>query len=405
MWHGDYHTNYNIQQPFWGFHASNHPELVEPFFEIMDHFHYLGSKIARDYCGTRGCFIQLSSYPMTMEHDPIPTSPMSRMPYMTGWVPELFWRHFLYTNDIEFLKSRAYPFIRDCALFYTDFLSLGKDGLYHAFPSCWGEEGFDGDVDTSTDALQTIEYAASCLSMALQAAEVLGIDPDLQKAWKERISKLAPGRGENEWRPLPEANDNRHRQFNVPAFRPGENYRFPNRWPFAKRWWGWIDKLVISLIRDVRNGRFNESDYHDLLKVIHRWRHPNGLLWAMPERFYGSCGGWFEILGIIMPLQEMMLQSWDGVIRIFPVWVGETIAQFENLRAEGAFLVSAGYNNGITYVRIESLSGTACVLLNPWPSKKVKVVDSNTKKTIIEADTDILKFDTQPGSKYQLMCN
>ena len=34
-WHGDYHTNYNIQQTFWGAYAANHCELAEPYDRLI----------------------------------------------------------------------------------------------------------------------------------------------------------------------------------------------------------------------------------------------------------------------------------------------------------------------------------------------------------------------------------
>jgi hypothetical protein len=61
-------------------------------------------------------------------------------------------------------------------------------------------------------------------------------------------------------------------------------------------------------------------------------------------------------------LQDMMLQSWGGLISIFPavpsVWKD---AVFHNLCAEGAFLVSAERKEGKTiWIRIKSLAGEPC---------------------------------------------
>ena len=61
-------------------------------------------------------------------------------------------------------------------------------------------------------------------------------------------------------------------------------------------------------------------------------------------------------------LHEMLLQSWGGKIRIFPAipaaWRDVTI---HNMRAEGAFLVSAVRRDGKTqWVRITSLAGEPC---------------------------------------------
>jgi hypothetical protein len=61
-------------------------------------------------------------------------------------------------------------------------------------------------------------------------------------------------------------------------------------------------------------------------------------------------------------IQTMLLQSWGDTLRIFPAgpaaWPD---AVFHNLRAEGAFLISARRSAGNTqWVRIQSLAGEPC---------------------------------------------
>jgi hypothetical protein len=61
-------------------------------------------------------------------------------------------------------------------------------------------------------------------------------------------------------------------------------------------------------------------------------------------------------------LQDMLLQSWGNKINIFPavptIWKD---AVFHDLRAEGAFLVSANRKDGNTeWVRVKSLAGEPC---------------------------------------------
>jgi hypothetical protein len=61
-------------------------------------------------------------------------------------------------------------------------------------------------------------------------------------------------------------------------------------------------------------------------------------------------------------LQDMLLQSWGGKLRVFPgvsdKWQDVT---FDKLRGEGAFLVSASRRNGKTqWIRVESLAGEPC---------------------------------------------
>ena len=160
--------------------------------------------------------------------------------------------------------------------------------------------------------------------------------------------------------------------------------------------WGWL--------RDVRGGQFvPERDFDELIQIINRWRHKNGLLWPMPTRFWGRQGPMTEILGILAPLQEMMLQSWEKNIRIFPVWPKNVNAEFEKLRAEGAFLVSAAHKDGNTEnVVIESLIGTRCSLINPWPDLVVQITLEGTDEIILEEKADNLIFDTHKGKIYRI---
>ncbi|KPV56248.1 hypothetical protein QJ48_28655 [Paenibacillus sp. A3] len=64
----------------------------------------------------------------------------------------------------------------------------------------------------------------------------------------------------------------------------------------------------------------------------------------------------------------MLLQSWGGIIRIFPAVPDEwRDAAFHDLRAEGAFLVSAVRRDGITrFIRVRSLAGEPCIVRTGW---------------------------------------
>lgn len=402
LWHADYHTNYNIQQPFWGFDSANHPELDNAYFNCMDYFAEMGRTLAKDFWNTRGIFVQLLAYPIKSTADTFPTAPMGRMTYMTGWVCDQYWWHYLYTMDTKFLRERGYPFIRDCALFYTDYLEKWDDGKYHAFPSCWGEEGYDGTVEKNTDAYQAIEFARSNLRMAYKVAELLGVDDDLRETWAEILENLAEGKGETEWRPLPAANEPRQRDFNSPTFMPGDGYRHPHKWEFTQRWWAWIDKLTMSVIRDLRGGQFVANrDFKDLVTIIRRWSRPNGLPCVMPVRYYGRAGIRPEGLGVLAVFQEMLIQSWDNVIRLFPGWPDNVDAHFESFRAQGAFLVSADISAGkVGTVTIKSLAGGECRVYNSW-GKEVSICDDQDK-VIAQSAESILSFETQEQQSYTL---
>ena len=71
-----------------------------------------------------------------------------------------------------------------------------------------------------------------------------------------------------------------------------------------------------------------------------------GLYWAMCLDIFGHAGAWAETLGVIAPLNEMMLQGYNHIINVFPNWPANVNASFKDFRMEGAFLVSAAWENG-----------------------------------------------------------
>ena len=103
------------------------------------------------------------------------------------------------------------------------------------------------------------------------------------------------------------------------------------------------------------------------------------------------------------PLQEMMLQSWDGALRIFPAWPKNLDARFESFRAEGAFLVSAAWSQGqVAELSVRSERGATCRIYSPWP-RGIRVSDSAGREIAAGADPyGRPEFATQPGMQYKV---
>ncbi|MCR4413337.1 MAG: GH116 family glycosyl-hydrolase [Thermoguttaceae bacterium] len=406
-WHGDYHLNYNFQEPFWGDYTANHIELGDAYFRGMEFLLQIGRKIARDYYGCRGVFIQLSGYPIHAVDDPLGVVPMGRMAYMTGWAANQYWWRYLYTLDTNWLRTAGYPVIRDCALFYTDFMRQGDDGLYHVFPSNQGEDGFTGNPKDYTDRPQVMQHLRYCLRAAILASEVLQTDADLRAQWRERLEHCA---GDDGTPPLKLTGIERIcHEANPPEFGFGRPYRpQPDKptgppWPSEPTTW-YFGQYPWAVMGRLREGQFvADRDFPVFRDIIRRWRHPNGLLWGMAIANYGRAGAWTESLGVIAPLQEMMLQSWDGALRIFPAWPRTVDARFENFRAEGAFLVSAAWSKGrVQSLDIVSQRGARCRLYSPWP-EGAKVTDDAGSQVTCGADAyGRLEFATEAGKRYRL---
>jgi hypothetical protein len=85
----------------------------------------------------------------------------------------------------------------------------------------------------------------------------------------------------------------------------------------------------------------------------------------------------------------MLIQSWGDKIRVFPalpsVWKDVV---FNNLRTEGAFLVSARRVNGATnFVWVRSLAGEPCIIKTDIKKPVAKIGNKNIILNIMKEGT------------------
>ncbi len=411
LWHGDIHTNYNYQEPFWGDYTANHADLGDAFFPGMQHMVELGRNLAAKYWNCRGSFIHITGYPFPLPGDPYGTGPLSRMAYMTGWISNHYWNRYLYMQDLDWLRDYGYPVMRDCALFYTDFLQKWDDGIYHAFPSLQGEAVFDGTTEKFTDQPQVMRHARFCLMTTIEASKLLSIDTELRNVWREVHDNLVMVDDLDDMG-LNDEEKERYR-LNPPEFqgwdvgkgfpRPGDQCRCLQDKRGGR--WGSISSAQIpwQMLIYLRNRAFKpESDYPRYRDLVHRMRLSNGSMPALSQQGLGYTGLYGESLSMSAPLQEMMLQSWDGAIRLFSQWPQEINANFENFRAEGAFLVSAEFRDSeIKPFVISSEAGKRCRLHLPW-NGSLQVTWDTKPVTISIEDGGIICFDTTAGATYKI---
>jgi len=101
-------------------------------------------------------------------------------------------------------------------------------------------------------------------------------------------------------------------------------------------------------------------------------------------------------------INEMLLQSHSGRIRVFPA-IPETWEGRFKLHAMGGFVVTSEYKeNDVMYIAIESKCGRRCKVVSPWPeAEKVQVKDiADNDKIVFSGAAEQLEFDTIAGHNY-----
>ena len=124
---------------------------------------------------------------------------------------------------------------------------------------------------------------------------------------------------------------------------------------------------------------------------------------ALPNMLFRHHGGGIEHLTTIpATINEMLMQSHEGIIRLFPCWKKTDNVSFENLRADGAFLVSSELKDGIiTSLKIKSLAGRKCVVECENINSVIRA--SDRKKIKFRRENGFVEFKTETDIEYILI--
>jgi hypothetical protein len=103
-------------------------------------------------------------------------------------------------------------------------------------------------------------------------------------------------------------------------------------------------------------------------------------------------------------INEMLLQSHDGVIRVAPAVPATWTVRFK-LAARGGFLVSAERVEGrLSWVSIESRQGTTCKVEHPWPQDALVCLDARGRRVETRVSSgNAVEFPTRAGARYLLV--
>ena len=428
-WHGDYHMNYNTQQVFWGVFSSNRVEQHLPYVDLVDHVTPLAESWARDYYGMHGACYPHSAYPVAMHANPYPVPTWGWEISETPWTVQSLWWHYRYTLDQDFLRDRAFGPLRSATAFLVDYLTRPDarspewpDDRYHVFPTVVPEVyGLRPDLRTNADGLADLTLIRFVLTAFAEAVAVLGLAGQEQRLLADALDVV-------EHLPaLPVADtpdgpvlvstpgEDPDVVYNVPVAAmsvfPGEEHGLHStpeeqallvRTHRRQRLEGG-NELVFANLQAARLGVL---DLDRFLRQVRYCLLPNGtcsdLLLQVHGRyddttefdFMAGMGIWVENFALTAVVNECLLQSYSGVLRLFPSWPAHLDAGFRTLRAAGAFLVSADQRAGVVErVEVVSEAGGVLRLLLPWPAGAACVVGGRHT----EVAPGELELPTSPG--------
>lgn len=374
-WHADFHFN---ELDAAGPCMLRQFDVLDSHLDMALHLLPMAQANAREVYGCRGAMYPLVHYPL--KADTVIHSHMTWEQSMeiTALLLKPFWLRFLYTWDLGFLRDKAYPALREGARFYADYLKPEADGLYHVFPTVSPEHrGITKNLELNKDSQSGITLIRYHLRASAQAAGLLGLDAAEAAQWIDIAEKMPP---------YPLSDSPEGSIFADVA--GGKPIEFNIAVPLSAVFWG--DDIGLD----------SDSDTLALaqrtLRQINVWKPHQGYLAKVRRRLgvYNADDGWSP---------ENMLQSQSGVLWVFPCVPPDFEGGFENLGAQGGFVVAAQrHAAGLQWIRIDSLAGNPCVLAVAGQMAPLSVTDlADMQPVNAQQAGSRLQFDTKAGHAYR----
>jgi hypothetical protein len=341
-----------------------------------------------------------------------------------------YWLKYEYTQDKTWLSNQAYPMLKGVAEFYRNFPNLKKDndGKYHIYDVNDNESVWGGH-----NTVEEIASMRGIFPVAIKAADLLNVDEDLRRLWKEVLNNLSPLPSSENYLESPSTQPITWARA-LPPIIQGNGNRLPD--PNTLPVW-FFDLCTLesdTVMKKIANATFDayftqginaKTDIHVLSKLpvagsllgntaSTKYLISNQIetseIAVMPNRMdlrEGSQATSIQRLGrAAEALHYALCQAvppqpgLNLVIHIFPAWPREWDAHFK-LLCRGGFLVSSSLQKGkIEFVEIMSQAGAVCRIRNPWPGQEI-VLYRNHKRWKKLKD-DLLVFTTKKDDHFKL---
>ena len=356
-------------------HVRNRSDRLSYYYGLVNFWLPACKKNAREVFGLPGAALLIGYLPPIIpDQYAHGTSTWEFCMEIPAQVLKCLWDCFDYGGDELFLSESVYPALRETAIFYAHYASLGDDGKYHVIPTVSAENwGWTRDFEKNRDSTSALCMFKWLLDRAAMAAEILGKDADLRERWREIAGNMAPY---PTWA-TPEG----------PVFTDvlgqdpiGVKYRrFAGGYPCDP-----ADEINLDSTTEQKEMMLRTAR---LLKGINVKRIPR-LLAA--EKGITS---------------EQLINSRSGRIHLFPAVPDNATVGFRDMQARDGFEVSAECVEGkVTYVRIHSRRNITCQVMNPWPGKPVEARTEATQRkvshTIDTHNGECIVFQAKKGEVY-----
>lgn len=373
-WKGDYHNDLNTQMTYMAYQESGRYDEGSSYLNFLWDRRDFFRAFAKDFYGTGGL-----ACPGVMSYSGQPLGgwgQYSMSPSMSAWSAHLFYLHWLYTADDQFLKEKAYPWSAEVGECMLGLLKKDSTGLLK-LPLSSSPEIFDNSPkawlapNSNYDQMSLKMLFLSLKEMALECGKTTE-----SKKWADAALALGDFHTKTDGTLMLDANyelgtSHRHLSniigiypfnlINTESGKKDQQIIEPTMKSWDKlgtrAWVGYSFSWMSCLRARVGDAEAAVKNLDIFVKafVLRNGFHANGD--QTKSGYSGFTYRPFTLEGNFLASQavhEMLLQSWSatpgepntGLIRIFPAvpqkWAD---VSFSNLRGEGGYMVSATRKN------------------------------------------------------------
>ena len=439
IWGSKWYWDVNIQSAFAGVFSSNRLDLAKVFSDGLLSYTKLAERFAHDVHNLKGC---ASDYPHALYYS------------CFSWCAQYLWFLYEYSLDEEYLRKEAYPlFLKLCEFMVGVFEYDASRDEYVVYPDYSPEQG----PLTTHNSVITVACTKYLFRFTLKAAEILGDSSSILNDCRRILEKMPayPHSSSSKYGvhliDSEDALNNlwiRHPSMIMPVFPIGELdassdpetvQMLSNTLDYLEEncelgvfQGGWIAAAGARMGR----GQFAYRILYE--RGIDHLLRSNGMTAESTERFYNFCLAakpplYYPCMveytgGMVAAVNEMLLQSHNHVIRVFPAIPdgdlepgrlfrnGYQVAEyndryrkydawenvkFDKLLAKGAFEISAELKDRkLSYILVHSLKGGSIDLTSPFIGTMSGAVYCDGIAVPYEMNGDVYHFDTEAGKTY-----